>query len=118
MFNLLLRSALILLFLLATTLAATNPSHALSIDWVNVGVPGNAADSTGHGAVDHTFALGVNEISNFQYAQFLNAVASVSDPDSELTARYREIARNTAAQLSKRPRNLALNLPQINIVNT
>ena len=42
----------------------------------------------------------------------------VSDPDSELTARYREIARNTAAQLSKRPRNLALNLPQINIVNT
>jgi len=42
----------------------------------------------------------------------------VSDPDSELTARYREMARNTAAQLSKRPRNLDLNLPQINILNT
>ena len=41
-----------------------------------------------------------------------------SDPGSELTARYRELARNTAAVLSKRPRNLALNLPQINIVNT
>ena len=41
-----------------------------------------------------------------------------SDPDSELTARYRELARNTAAQLSKRPRNLALNLPQINVLNT
>jgi ATP-binding protein involved in chromosome partitioning len=41
-----------------------------------------------------------------------------SAPDSELTARYRELARNTAAQLSKRPRNLALNLPQINILNT
>jgi ATP-binding protein involved in chromosome partitioning len=41
-----------------------------------------------------------------------------SDPGSELTARYRELARNTAAELSKRPRNLGLNLPQINIVNT
>ncbi len=42
----------------------------------------------------------------------------VADPDSELTARYREMARNTAAQLSKRPRNLDLNLPQINILNS
>lgn len=42
----------------------------------------------------------------------------VSVPDSELTARYREMARNTAAQLSKRPRNLDLNLPQIKILNT
>jgi len=42
----------------------------------------------------------------------------VSDPDSELTSRYREVARNTAAQLSKRPRNLGLNLPQINVLNT
>jgi ATP-binding protein involved in chromosome partitioning len=42
----------------------------------------------------------------------------VSDPESELTARYREMARNTAAQLSKRPRNLELNLPQINVLNS
>ncbi len=41
----------------------------------------------------------------------------VSEPDSELTARYRECARNTAARLSQRPRNLDLNLPQINIRN-
>jgi ATP-binding protein involved in chromosome partitioning len=40
-----------------------------------------------------------------------------SDPDSELTARYREMARNTVAQLSKRPRNLNLNLPKINVLN-
>jgi ATP-binding protein involved in chromosome partitioning len=42
----------------------------------------------------------------------------VSDPESELTLRYREIARNTAALLSKRPRDLSLNLPQINILNS
>jgi ATP-binding protein involved in chromosome partitioning len=42
----------------------------------------------------------------------------VSDPDSELTLRYREIARKTAARLATTPRNLALNMPQINILNT
>jgi ATP-binding protein involved in chromosome partitioning len=42
----------------------------------------------------------------------------VSEPASELTARYREVARKTAAILARTPRNLALNLPQINIRNT
>jgi ATP-binding protein involved in chromosome partitioning len=42
----------------------------------------------------------------------------VSDPESVLTQHYRELARNTAARLSVTPRNLALNLPQINILNT
>ena len=42
----------------------------------------------------------------------------VSEPDSELTERYRELARNTAARLSTMPRNLTLNLPQINVLNT
>ena len=41
----------------------------------------------------------------------------VADPDSELTTRYRECARNTAARLAQLPRNLDLNLPQINIQN-
>jgi len=42
----------------------------------------------------------------------------VSDPDSELTLRYRELARKTAARLATTPRNLALNMPQINVLNT
>jgi ATP-binding protein involved in chromosome partitioning len=42
----------------------------------------------------------------------------VSDPESELTLRYREVARKTAARLAMTPRNLALNMPQINILNT
>jgi ATP-binding protein involved in chromosome partitioning len=41
----------------------------------------------------------------------------VSDPDSELTARYRDVARRVSAQLSLRPRSLAVNLPQINVQN-
>jgi ATP-binding protein involved in chromosome partitioning len=42
----------------------------------------------------------------------------VSDPDSEITESYREVARNTAARLAMTPRNLALNMPQINVVST
>jgi ATP-binding protein involved in chromosome partitioning len=42
----------------------------------------------------------------------------IADPDSAVTASYRSCARNAAAQLALRPRNLGLNLPQINIVNT
>ena len=42
----------------------------------------------------------------------------VSAPDSELTRRYREVARNVAARLSLTPRSLAVSLPQINIRNT
>jgi ATP-binding protein involved in chromosome partitioning len=42
----------------------------------------------------------------------------VSEPDSEITESYREVARNTAARLAMTPRNLALNMPQINVVNT
>ena len=42
----------------------------------------------------------------------------VSDPDSDLSASYREVSRSVAARLSATPRNLALNLPQINIHNS
>ena len=42
----------------------------------------------------------------------------VSEPESELTESFRDMARKTVARLSMRPRNLALNMPQINILNT
>jgi ATP-binding protein involved in chromosome partitioning len=42
----------------------------------------------------------------------------VSAPESELTESYRAVARKVAARLSMAPRNLSVNLPQINIQNT
>jgi ATP-binding protein involved in chromosome partitioning len=42
----------------------------------------------------------------------------VSDPDSPITASYRELARHTAARLAVMPRSLDLNLPQINILDS
>ena len=49
--------------------------------WVRVGDPGNPPHaSTGRGAVAKVFLMGRGEITNAQYAQFLNAVAAGADP--------------------------------------
>jgi sulfatase modifying factor 1 len=50
------------------------PAHAVTIDWVTVGDPGNAADTTGYGAVADSFQIMKFEWTNSQYVQFLNAV--------------------------------------------
>jgi len=42
---------------------------------VPVGNPGNAADSTGYGAVAYEYKIGKYEVTNAQYCEFLNAVA-------------------------------------------
>lgn len=50
------------------------------IDTVLVGNAGNAADPrTGLGAVDYAFRLSTYEVTNAQYAAFLNAKATVGD---------------------------------------
>jgi len=58
-------------------LAAHRTSAQVTIDWVTVGDPGNAADSTGYGAVSEVFQIMKFEWTNAQYVDFLNAV----DPD-------------------------------------
>jgi formylglycine-generating enzyme required for sulfatase activity len=53
------------------------PAHGLvTVDWVEVGTPGNAPDHTGYGAVPASFWLARVETTNAQYAEFLNAVAA------------------------------------------
>jgi len=49
-------------------------AHAITIDWVTVGDPGNAADTTGYGAVAASFQIMKYEFTNQQYVEFLNAV--------------------------------------------
>ena len=57
------------------------PTLAVSIDWVRVGMPGNAPDGhTGFGAVDYAYRIGRYEVTNAQYTEFLNAVAA-ADPN-------------------------------------
>lgn len=48
--------------------------HAVTINWVTVGNPGNAADTTGYGSVGQAFEIMKFEFTNTQYAAFLNAI--------------------------------------------
>ena len=46
----------------------------VNIEWIGVGNPGNAADpTTGYGKVDYSYQIGKYEVTNAQYAEFLNA---------------------------------------------
>ena len=62
-------------------IVASTHAHAVTIDWVTVGDPGNAADDTTYGAVADAFQIGKYEVTIQQYTDFLNAVAQ-SDPYS------------------------------------
>ena len=58
---------------IAATLAViTSASASVTMDWVNVGNPGNTADSTGYGAVAYAYKIGKYEVTNAQYGEFLN----------------------------------------------
>ncbi len=64
----------------AAMLAALSPAHAVTIDWVPVGDPGNSPDVTGYGEVDYSYTIAKYDVTVGQYTAFLNAVAQSSDP--------------------------------------
>jgi formylglycine-generating enzyme required for sulfatase activity len=67
--------------LVAALLLASSAS-AVTIDWVTVGDPGNACDPQSpdcFGSVAYTYQISKYEVTNAQYAEFLNAKAA-SDP--------------------------------------
>lgn len=66
-----------LLTFLVSAALFTSASASVIIDWVTVGNAGNAADpSTGYGAVGYEYQIGKYEVTNAQYAEFLNAKAA------------------------------------------
>jgi sulfatase modifying factor 1 len=54
----------------------THGATTIDMAFVDVGSPGNAADTTGYGAVDYNYRIGTYEVTAGQYTAFLNAVAS------------------------------------------
>ncbi len=63
----------------ALTIAASTASASITIPTVPIGNPGNAPDPlTGnlYGAVSYRYNIGTTEVTNAQYAAFLNAVAA------------------------------------------
>jgi alpha-tubulin suppressor-like RCC1 family protein/formylglycine-generating enzyme required for sulfatase activity len=72
------------LMLMLGTLAFVQQAAAVTIYTVPIGNPGNPADTRfgppgPHGAVSYSFRMGTTEVTNAQYAVFLNAVAA-ADP--------------------------------------
>lgn len=76
-----------LLAILLANLIAIASAHAITIDLVPIGNPGNAGDSelqqdgtSGYGAVGYVYQIGKYEVTAGQYTEFLNAVAK-DDPN-------------------------------------
>ncbi len=78
-----------------TTNVFKMPAGETSLDFVTVGNPGNAADpATGYGAVGYTYQMGQYDVTSAQYCDFLNSVATTSDP----YGLYATSMANTAGQ--------------------
>ncbi len=80
-------ASLPLVMFCAISFFAPFPASAVTINTVPVGNPGNTADTevmiqdgtTGYGSVSYNYRIGTHEVTNSQYAEFLNAKAA-SDP--------------------------------------
>ena len=78
-------SSLRSLFVLAGLALLAAPASAVSITWTFVGDPGNAADTASNcfaascGSVSYEYYISTYEVTNAQYAEFLNAKAA-ADP--------------------------------------
>jgi sulfatase modifying factor 1 len=70
------RLFVLLTLFFATNLVALPAALAIDIDWTAVGNPGNAADSTGYGAVAYNYNIGKYDVTVGQYTAFLNSVAA------------------------------------------
>jgi len=69
----------LLLLVPAAFLLSASAASAVTIDWVTVGDPGNSCETqTGgcFGAVSDEYRIDQYEVTNAQYAEFLNAVAA------------------------------------------
>ncbi len=60
-------------------LTSSTVANAIVIDWATIGDAGNAADLNGVGGVGYEYRISKHEVTNAQYVEFLNAVAT-SDP--------------------------------------
>ena len=71
---------------LLLSLLIASAASAVTMDWTFVGDPGNACDGPSQptspclGGVEYGYHIGTYEVTNAQYAEFLNAKATDDDP--------------------------------------
>ena len=71
-------------WILGLALLQGAPASAVAIDWTFVGNPGNACETQSQGcfgAVAYPYQISTYEVTNSEYAEFLNAVAA-TDPNT------------------------------------
>jgi formylglycine-generating enzyme required for sulfatase activity len=73
---------------------ATSTAHAVEFKFVNVFDVGNPNDSTGFGSVDSAYSIATTEVTNAQYAEFLNAIAKTDTYGVWNTTMSAEIMRS------------------------
>lgn len=62
---------------LLASISLVSPAKAVvNITWTSIGNPGNAADTTGYGAVSYAYNIGTYDVTNAQYVAFLNAAGA------------------------------------------
>jgi len=95
--------AVLLAVVLGVAAASPRALGQVTFDWATVGDPGNAPDTqvmtkgpvpdftTGYGAVDYTYRIAKQQVTNLQYAEFLNAV----DPTGGNTRKLYEARMTT-----------------------
>ncbi|AQQ09838.1 aerobic sulfatase maturase family protein [Sedimentisphaera cyanobacteriorum] len=63
-------------FISGISFAGTVTVGGIDLDFVTIGNAGNAADSTGYGAVDYAYQIGKYEITNGQWNAFVSAAGA------------------------------------------
>lgn len=77
-------------------LMIASPARAVVIDWVTIGDPGNDCEVQAQGcfgSVADVYRIGKVEVTNAQYAEFLNAVAA-ADPNALWATQMGSLATN------------------------
>lgn len=80
----------------AASLLLNSLTHAVTLDLVPVGNPGNPANANGLGSVPYSYQISRTEVSNAQYVEFLNAV----DPTGANTRSLYSTSMSTEATVS------------------
>lgn len=86
--------AIVVLFAVAN-IAPADMVRGIDMDFLTIGNAGNAADSTGYGAVDYDYRIGKYEVTNAQWNAFIAAAGAST---GSLSTAYDLSATFTGAQ--------------------
>ncbi len=97
------RKSILVVMMVVCVMAITNIASAeiirgIDIDFVTIGNAGNAADTTGYGAVDYEYKIGKYEVTNAQWNAFVSAAGAPTGNDHDGWDPYDNSAYHTGAQ--------------------